>query len=148
MHLWFDDVGSECMPTFSAFITSVGDVGNSSWLAAVWPSSISSLLCMPWRQKKPLATTCLLAQIIQATYKILLRPLPFCIFTSQKLTELKYIVRCSYKRFSHTCHGTSRNSPPPLSRWCSQVLSGCQPHGLIPLPAHAGTYPPLIAKNI
>ena len=51
MHLWFDDVGSECMPTFSAFITSVGDVGNSSWLAAVWPSSISSLLCMPWRQK-------------------------------------------------------------------------------------------------
>jgi len=51
MHLWFDDVGSECMPTFSAFITSVGDVGNSSWLAAVWPSSISSLPCMPWRQK-------------------------------------------------------------------------------------------------
>jgi len=50
MHLWFDDVGSECMPTFSAFITSVGDVGNSCWLAAVWPSSISPLLCMSWRQ--------------------------------------------------------------------------------------------------
>lgn len=64
---------------------------------------------------KPLAMTCLLAQIIQATYKILLRPLPFGISIYRKLTELKYIARC--RRFIVT------NVFPYLPRHVMQLAS-------------------------